>query len=127
MFVHDDTMEVETIGETGNGRLQFKVPTFWRDLLLCSCFNKLLQGPSCLVADSKGSVLVVDSHNHRIQLLNPDYTFGAMVKVQGDSFGWPCDFPSSKKKKKKGQIFRWTTLWLDPLASSWTMAIGNFG
>ena len=33
------------------------------------------------MVDSKGSLLVVDSHNHRIQLLNPDYTFGAMLKV----------------------------------------------
>ena len=34
------------------------------------------------MVDSKGSLLVVDSHNHRIQLLNPDYTFGAMLKVK---------------------------------------------
>jgi len=62
IFVLDDTADVETVGETGNGRLQFK-------------------GPTCLVADSEGSILVVDSHNHRIQLINPDYTFAAMVKV----------------------------------------------
>ena len=75
-------MDVEIVGETGNGRLQFKVSRFWTDLLYC-CFYKMLalQGPSCLVADSEGSVLIVDSHNHRIQLINPDFTFAAMMKV----------------------------------------------
>ena len=28
VFVLDDTMDVETVGETGNGRLQFKVSRF---------------------------------------------------------------------------------------------------
>ena len=28
MFVLDDTADVETVGETGNGRLQFKVSRF---------------------------------------------------------------------------------------------------
>ena len=35
VFVLDNTMEVETIGETGNGRLQFKVLRFWSDLRGC--------------------------------------------------------------------------------------------
>ena len=101
VFVLDNTMEVETIGETGNGRLQFKVLRFWSDLrccLKCSSLKKrLLQGPSCLVADSKGSVLVVDSHNHRIQLLNPDFTFGAKVKVIGKTFS----FGTAKSKLQR--------------------------
>ena len=39
IFVLDDSMDVEIVGETGNGRLQFKVSRFWTDLLYC-CFYK---------------------------------------------------------------------------------------
>ena len=43
VFVLDNTMDVETIGETGNGRLQFKVLRFLSDsqgCLRCSSLKK---------------------------------------------------------------------------------------
>ena len=106
VFVLDGTMDVETVGETGNGRLQFKVLRFWADPLCCDFYKEvLLQGPTCLVADSEGSILVVDSHNHRIQLINPDYTFAAVVKVtEHFTLEQPsqsrCQRPHNHKPKK---------------------------
>lgn len=58
-----------------------RFPDFGQICCIVAFTNRLLQGPSCLVADSEGSVLIVDSHNHRIQLINPDFTFAAMMKV----------------------------------------------
>ena len=44
MFVLDDTMDVEIVGETGNGRLQFKVSRILTDLLCCCFYKQTLAG-----------------------------------------------------------------------------------
>ena len=98
------------------------------DKLICChvALTRLLQGPCSLVTDSKGSLLVVDSHNHRIQLLNPDYTFKAMVKViiwNMEHFlrdNWVNCWITLP-------TFRLTTLWLAQPVPSWILTVGKFG
>lgn len=41
----------------------------------------ILQAPSGLVVDDFGTVLVVDTRNQRLQLLDADFSYAGQVKV----------------------------------------------
>ena len=44
VFVLDETMDVETVGETGNGQLQFKASFQAQTNVLSCCFHQTLVG-----------------------------------------------------------------------------------